>query len=178
MRNHLRLGRCLVAALVFASLPAALAQGLPKSQPKLLTIVREEVKVGRAAEHARHEAGWPAAYEKAKSPDYYLALSSITGSPATVTSWVSGATALTGNSCSGAAVHPACVVAVRIGVVARSSQSAKETVDQPNPLTVLPQIGSGSPPAGAAVTYTLPDTSMRYRAYSTIIPLKNVIWGR
>lgn len=81
MRTHLRLGRCLVAALALASLPSALAQGMPKSQPKLLTIVREEVKVGRAAEHARHEAGWPAAYEKAKSPDYYLALSSITGSP-------------------------------------------------------------------------------------------------
>lgn len=108
----------------------------------------------------------------------YGLASSITGSPATVTSWVSGATALTGNSCSGAAVHPACVVAVRIGVVASSSLSAKETVDQPNPLTVLPQIGSGSPPTGAAVTYTLPDSSLRYRAYSTIIPLKNVIWGR
>jgi hypothetical protein len=47
----------------------------------MLTIVREEVKLGRAAEHAKIEAGWPAAFEKAKSPDYYLALISMTGPP-------------------------------------------------------------------------------------------------
>ncbi len=57
----------------------AQAQGLPTSQPSLITIVREEVKVGRAAEHARIEAGWPAAFERAKSPDYYLAMVSMTG---------------------------------------------------------------------------------------------------
>ncbi len=57
------------------------AQGLPKEQPKFLTIIREQVKVGRGADHAKHEAGWPAAYEKAKSPDYYLAMTSLTGSP-------------------------------------------------------------------------------------------------
>ena len=60
-------------------LNVAVAQDLPKTQPKILTIYREEVKVGRAAEHAKHEAGWPAAYEKAKSPIYYLALTSMTG---------------------------------------------------------------------------------------------------
>jgi hypothetical protein len=43
--------------------------------------VREEVKLGRDADHAKVEAGWPAAYEKAKSPDYYLALTSLTGPP-------------------------------------------------------------------------------------------------
>jgi hypothetical protein len=58
---------------------AAGAQSLPTSQPNLLTITREEVKVGRTADHAKIEAGWPAAYEKAKSPDYYLALVSMTG---------------------------------------------------------------------------------------------------
>ena len=36
-------------------------------QPKMITIVREEVKIGRNAEHSKHEAGWPAAYEKAKA---------------------------------------------------------------------------------------------------------------
>jgi hypothetical protein len=45
----------------------------------MLTIVREEVKVGRTAEHSKIEAGWPAAYEKSKSPYYYLALVSMTG---------------------------------------------------------------------------------------------------
>jgi len=57
----------------------AVAQALPTSQPNMITIVREEVKVGRDADHAKIEAGWPAAYEKAKSPDYYLAMTSMTG---------------------------------------------------------------------------------------------------
>src|SRR5207244_2681806 len=37
------------------------------------------VKVGHTADHARNEAGWPAAYEKAKSPDYYVAITSMSG---------------------------------------------------------------------------------------------------
>jgi len=57
----------------------ATAGELPKEQPKFLTIERESVKAGKAAAHAKHEAGWPAAFEKAKSPDYYLALTSMTG---------------------------------------------------------------------------------------------------
>lgn len=44
------------------------AQGIPTSQPELLTIIREEVKLGRSADHERVEAGWPAAFAKAKSP--------------------------------------------------------------------------------------------------------------
>ncbi len=36
-------------------------------------------KPGRAADHAKWEAGWPAAFEKAKSPYNYIALQSITG---------------------------------------------------------------------------------------------------
>jgi len=59
----------------------AQGQGLPTSQPSFVTIVREQVKVGRAAEHARIEAGWPAAYGRANSPDYYLAMTSMTGQP-------------------------------------------------------------------------------------------------
>ena len=58
---------------------STLAQGLPKTQPKFITIIREEVKVGRNDDHARFESGWPAALEKAKSPDYYLAMTSLTG---------------------------------------------------------------------------------------------------
>lgn len=64
--------------------PAAMyaqATGLPTSQPSLVTIIREQVKVGRAAEHSRIEAGWPAAYGRANSPDYYLAMTSMTGPP-------------------------------------------------------------------------------------------------
>src|SRR6266581_2033976 len=75
--------RCLI--LTFAcGVPAVLSgqgQGLPTSQPALVTIVREDVKVGRTAEHARIEAGWPAAFGRANSPDHYLAMVSLTGAP-------------------------------------------------------------------------------------------------
>ncbi len=66
-------------ALLLGCAGTAFAQGMPTSQPTLLTIVREDVKIGRSAEHSRFEAGWPAAYVKAKSPDYYLAYVSMTG---------------------------------------------------------------------------------------------------
>jgi hypothetical protein len=69
----------LLALLCAGTAPVVGQTGLPTSQPPLITIVREEVKVGRAGEHARIEAGWPAAYERAKSPDYYLAMVSMTG---------------------------------------------------------------------------------------------------
>jgi hypothetical protein len=39
----------------------------------------EEVKLGMDAAHARNEAGWPVAFEKAGAPETYLALASITG---------------------------------------------------------------------------------------------------
>jgi len=55
-------------ALVVGSAPAALAQGVPTTQPKFLHIACEQLKAGRAAEPAKWEAGWPAAYEKAKFP--------------------------------------------------------------------------------------------------------------
>jgi hypothetical protein len=75
-----RAPQALIAAILTVYAVSASAQGgLPASQPNYLTIVREEVKLGRAADHERIEAGWPAAYEKAKSPDYYLAYVSTTG---------------------------------------------------------------------------------------------------
>jgi hypothetical protein len=66
-------------ALAAGSAATALAQGLPTTQPKFLHIYREQVKAGRAADHSRWEAGWPAAFEKAKFPDTYIALESVTG---------------------------------------------------------------------------------------------------
>ena len=79
----MRITRTLLAlpSLLCIGATAALAQGqaLPTSQPALLTIFREQVKVGRGAEHERIEAGWPAAFAKAKSPNYYLAATSLTG---------------------------------------------------------------------------------------------------
>jgi len=68
-------------AVLFAASSAsvALSQGMPTSQPTLITITREEVKTGHNAMHAAFEAGWPAAYAKAKSPNYYLAMVAMTG---------------------------------------------------------------------------------------------------
>lgn len=67
------------ALLYLSSASMALSQGVPTTQPNLITIVREEVKLGHNAAHAAHEAGWPAAYARAKSPDYYLAMVAMTG---------------------------------------------------------------------------------------------------
>jgi hypothetical protein len=52
---------------------------MPTSQPSLIQITREEVKTGHNAMHSAFEAGWPAAYAKAKSQYYYLAMVSMTG---------------------------------------------------------------------------------------------------
>ncbi len=68
-----------LALLSTGSASMTLSQAVPTSQPNLLTITREEVKTGHNAAHAAHEVGWPAAYAKAKSPYYYLAMVSMTG---------------------------------------------------------------------------------------------------
>lgn len=79
--KKLTIPHSLLIALALTCVPFAPAQnnGLPTAQPKRLTIINEQVKAGHEAGHARHEAGWPAAFEKAKSPDYYIALTSLTG---------------------------------------------------------------------------------------------------
>lgn len=66
-------------ALVAFVATNAFGQALPTSQPKLLTIYREQIKNGHVAAHVKTESGWPVAFAKAKSPDYYLALTSMTG---------------------------------------------------------------------------------------------------
>jgi hypothetical protein len=74
-----RITRLTLATLLVGGAGGAFAQGMPTTQPGMVTIVREDVKPGRNAEHQRIEAGWPAAYEKAKSTFYYLAFESMTG---------------------------------------------------------------------------------------------------
>lgn len=58
---------------------ALVAQSLPTTQPKVLQIFREQIKTGHDAAHAVNERGWPEAFAQAKSPDYYLAMASMTG---------------------------------------------------------------------------------------------------
>lgn len=68
------------AALLLATTAgSASAQSMPTSQPPLLLIAREFVKLGHGADHERIESGWPAAFAKAKSQTYYLAMVSLTG---------------------------------------------------------------------------------------------------
>lgn len=76
---HRAKGFLLFVASLAAGAGAAVAQPLPTTQPNFLQIYREEVKVGHGADHAKVEAGWPAAYEKAKNPYTYIALTSLTG---------------------------------------------------------------------------------------------------
>jgi len=77
--NRIKLFLWSLSVLTLGNSNAVFAQDLPKTQPKLITIWREEVKVGHAAEHAKHEAGFVAAFEKAKSPYHYMAMTSLTG---------------------------------------------------------------------------------------------------
>jgi hypothetical protein len=71
--------KLVLTSLLVAVAASAFAQGVPTMQPKFLHIFREQVKAGRSADHAKWEAGWPAAYEKAKAPYNYVALASLTG---------------------------------------------------------------------------------------------------
>ena len=71
-----------LAAAVMATPAGLVAQtqsSLPATQPAAITIFREFVKPGHNADHERLEVGWPAAFAKANSPAYYLALTSLTG---------------------------------------------------------------------------------------------------
>lgn len=74
------LSRHVLSVLVLAATAGnVLAQGMPETQPGILTIFIEEVKVGMDAAHEANEAGWPVAFAKANSPYYYLALQAMTG---------------------------------------------------------------------------------------------------
>jgi hypothetical protein len=64
-----------------ASAGGARSQGMPTSQPGVLTIIVEELKPGVDAEHEANEAGWPIAFSKAGSQFYYLAFEAMTGTP-------------------------------------------------------------------------------------------------
>ena len=59
----------------------SVAQSLPTSQPDVLFIIIEEIKLGHGSAHTATEAGWPAAYGRAKSSFSYLAFESMTGTP-------------------------------------------------------------------------------------------------
>ncbi|MCX7896392.1 MAG: PilW family protein [Rhodocyclaceae bacterium] len=64
--------------------------------------------------------------------------------------------------------------AVRIAVVARSTQYEREEVS-PAALMLWANEGAGDPPP--VFNLTADERHYRYKVYSTIVPLRNVIWG-
>ncbi len=90
----------------------------------------------------------------------------------TVSQWVSAAS-FTIN-----AANASRVIAIRLGVVARSPQRESQAIelkDSTQTQTVLPAIST----IGSAVTYTPPAADaqhFRYRTYTTVVPLRSVIW--
>lgn len=78
MRRYLRL--ILPFVLLVPGLGRVAAQGMPTTQPNRLSIFIEHIKPGMDDDHTANEAGWPAAFAKTNDPNYYLALSSMTGS--------------------------------------------------------------------------------------------------
>lgn len=57
----------------------AAAQSAPTGPPKVLLIFREEIKAGRGAAHEKLETGYVRAFQKAKWPVYYLAMTAAAG---------------------------------------------------------------------------------------------------
>lgn len=88
--------------------------------------------------------------------------------------WSSGATVITDYKT---------VLAVRVGVIARSPLLEKDAIDTATVLDVLPEIeDGGGTTIGAQVTYDVTALAdgdhYRHKAYYTIVPIRNVIWSR
>jgi type IV pilus assembly protein PilW len=111
---------------------------------------------------------------------YGLAASAASSS---VASWADGSTIINNTTASR-------VIAIRVGIVARSPLYEKTEVDAPATLSVIPPRAGVTvlpdPAAGlcgtdattSEVKCTVTDRHYRYRAYSTVVPLKNSIWIR
>ncbi len=67
---------CVVSSLAALSV---LAQATAQPPPRVLRIYREDVKHGMSGAHARVEAGWPKAFAKAGSANYYVGMTSLSG---------------------------------------------------------------------------------------------------
>lgn len=67
----------LAAGLALTAVPAV-SQEAP---PKVLQIIREQVKPGKAAAHEKVEMGWPRAWAKANWPNGWIGMTSVSGPP-------------------------------------------------------------------------------------------------
>lgn len=70
-----------VVALCLALAAPIIAQDTMPGPPKILNIIREEVKTGKTMQHEQHEAAWLQAFLKAKYTTTMLTVSSVTGPP-------------------------------------------------------------------------------------------------
>jgi hypothetical protein len=138
-----------VPSLLCIGASALLAQ-LPTTQPARLTIYREQVKVGRTADHERIEAGWPAAFAKAKSPSYYLAMTSVTGQNE---AWFLAPFA--SNAAEGDAMKLASTDTVLAAELARLSRADAEVVDEYRVIEAIarPDLSHGAFPDLAKVRF-------------------------
>ena len=70
-----------LCALVLLALPIALVaqDAAPMGPPKVIQIVREEVKPGKGAAHEKWEASWTQAMVRAKFTTPQLAMTAVTG---------------------------------------------------------------------------------------------------
>jgi heme-degrading monooxygenase HmoA len=68
-----------VLGLLLSGGVASAQNAMPTAQPSVLTIAREELKVGQGPEHEVTESGWPVAFAKARTPATYIAITSMTG---------------------------------------------------------------------------------------------------
>ena len=69
----------LTAGLALLVAQSSLAQEMPP--PKVLQIIREQVKPGKTSAHEKVELGWPRAYAKANWPSGWIGMTSLTGAP-------------------------------------------------------------------------------------------------
>lgn len=88
----------------------------------------------------------------------------------TVTQWVDA----TGGWASPSLADRKRIVAVRVALVARSSDRAPSEVS-PAALELWPAATTGQ--LSAAQSYTVPDRNYRYRVLRTVVPLKNLMWS-
>jgi len=73
------IGSCMVLLMMLLGMAAIAQEKSSMSPPKVLSIGREEVKVGKGAAHIKYETEWTQAMLRAKYPTPVLAITSITG---------------------------------------------------------------------------------------------------
>ena len=69
---------CLVLSCVSLA-DAQTSAPAPGTPPKVITIIREEVKVGKGAAHEKFETNFVRAFARAKWPSHYLAMTALSG---------------------------------------------------------------------------------------------------